>query len=498
MDTLAGPFILHHYPVLGVLEPYSLSSEHPVPDPDNESVASPTPTSPTTSEPRWSSYTTTVKQQVLQHFEKYPLEAKWDATNAKETLSGFAVISVHEGDYISSKIRYLPSQSINTLENAIEEARRSHSRFSPLNEHSPLFPEGLVSSQWMTCHHQHYPSVLVSFHDLKFHNSTSASAPQASTAGDPSHPLAPQSVDSFTLADERLASDLLYGQRIAKMRGLRYIPLLVVDEEEHTQSSTDERIHRVRKRASVDGRLALTVLRPMNSEQFDQTMVGLTQGLLDYSMTYYRELAKQAKRRSQHLVVANLPSPGTAQDNPSTISNDVSGDSTGPMATAATSFADLKFATFGQRTETKYIDPQGLPMEGWLVRYQYKQGVYAEFRQDIATALKHYCEAYTHILDYAERIAKRDYPQLDNLLLFTPRWEELRTFMDSLCWKIRKLNFYTNSHASSAENFNGYINSFSSILHNAGYGEAASYYWNWLTNQHQTFASLLELGIKHR
>ncbi|KAJ1651754.1 hypothetical protein IWQ61_007755, partial [Dispira simplex] len=498
MDALPGPFILHHYPVLGVLESYSLSNEHPVSDPDSQPVASPTRISPTTLEPHWSSYTTTVKRRVLQHFGKYPLEANWDATNAKEALSGFAVVPVHEGDYISSKIRYLPSQSINSLENAIQEARRSHSQFSPLNRHSPLFPEGLISPQWMTCHHQRYPSVLVSFHDLKFHHNISANVPQASTMGDQTHPLASQSVDSFTLADERLASDLLYGQRIAKMRGLRYIPLLIVDEEEHTQSSTDERIHRIRKRASVDGKLALTVLRPMNSEQFDQTMVGLTQGLLDYSMTHYRELAKRAKRRSQHLMVADLPSPGPVQDKPSMADNGASGDSTGPMVTAATSFADLTFATFGQRTETKYIDPHGLPMEGWLVRYQYKQGVFAEFRQDIVTALKHYCEAYTHILDYAERVAQRGYPQLDRLLLFTPRWEELRAFMDSLCWKIRKLYFYTNSHASSAENFNGYINSFSSILHNAGYGEEASYYWNWLTNQHQTFAALLELGIKHR
>ena len=66
---------------------------------------------------------------------------------------------------------------------------------------------------------------------------------------------------------------------------------------------------------------------------------------------------------------------------------------------------------------------QTLPSQGWSVRYDFKLGVFAEFRQEMETAVRHFEAAYDALLgsDVFESIAS-----------WSPRWNEARLLADAL------------------------------------------------------------------
>ncbi|KAJ1927583.1 hypothetical protein IWQ60_002802 [Tieghemiomyces parasiticus] len=477
MDTLPKPFLLHHYPLLGVLEPTEAQPAPPAVTSKNGGAAL-APEAPAPKRPALAPYALSIRNQVVKLLSKYPLDAYWDTFNARENLRGFASVTVYEGQYISSKLRYQPGQSLSAIESALASSSARHSGLSPLNPESPLHPDGLVSPQWALRHHQTYPSVLISFHDLRYYGGDNG--PESST-------------DS--LADDRIATDLLYNQRLARIRGVRYAAFLILDQHDCDQPGTEDRVTTIRKKGQLDGRHAFTVLRPVTPAQLEEQVNTLARVLLDHAMGYYRELAKQVGRKAAKLVLpAPASSPVTGAATPARAAT--------PSLTAhpladATADPTPAPALPSPPAEGKQIDAHGLPALGWKVRYQFKLATFAELRQDMTNALKHYYTAYTELIEFLHQIALTGFSDLPSLQMFTRRWEEGKNLLDSLAWKMCKLYLYLDAPAACCELFTGHINAFSSLLSTSGYGDDTSYYWRWMTSQHQNLAVLLDIGSKH-
>ncbi|KAJ1970633.1 hypothetical protein H4R35_005752 [Dimargaris xerosporica] len=407
MDTIPRPYLWHHYPVLGVLELQS--------GPCAADAAA---------------------QRVCQALDRYPPDTLWDAHNAHESLTGFTVTVIKPGDLISAKLRFNPAESSSVTQSQAAQAAETPSALSPLNPQSPLYPEGLLAPAWCQRQHTAYPAVLISFHDLQYYAAN----------------LSPE------LADDRVAADIRYGQRLAKLRGLKHIPFVVVDGPTPT-----ERLNALRRATNLDSKHALVVLpaHPTPEEQLSP----IVKHLLEHAISYYRERAKAVKHRlaalpASTMVATNGPSPSTPRD---------------PTAKPSSH----------------------LPDQGWQVRYHYKLAVFSEFRQDLISALKYYHTTHSQLIEYLRQVAQVTYEGLPGLRMFAPRWTELVQLLHGVSWKICKLYLYLSSTASSLEHLHGNINAFTALLTANHQGDATSYYWHWMTAQHQAFAELLDLGASH-
>ncbi|KAJ1983121.1 hypothetical protein H4R34_001470 [Dimargaris verticillata] len=407
MDAIPRPYLWHHYPVLGILELQS--------GPCAADAAA---------------------QCVRQALDRYPSNVLWDAHNAYESLTGFTVAAIKPGDPISAKLRFNPAESSSVTQSQAAQAAEAHSTLSPLNPQSPLYPDGLLAPAWCERQHTAYPAVLISFHDLQYYATN----------------LSPD------LADDRVAADIRYGQRLAKLRGLKHVPFVVADS-----STPTERLNALRRATSLESKQALVVLQthPVPEEQLSP----IVKQLLEYAISYYRERAKAVKQR-----LAALPAP-------------IMVASKGSSPTI--------------HPDPKFKHSSHLPAQGWQVRYHYKLAVFSEFRQDLISALKYYHTTHSQLIEYLRQVAQVAYEGLPGLRMFAPRWSELVQLLHGVSWKVCKLYLHLHSTASSLEHLHGNINAFTALLSANHQGDASSYYWHWMTAQHQAFAELLELGASH-
>lgn len=70
---------------------------------------------------------------------------------------------------------------------------------------------------------------------------------------------------------------------------------------------------------------------------------------------------------------------------------------------------------------------QLLSPQGWNVRYELKQAVFSEYRQDIDLAIKFYGIAYESLLEVFKTIPAD-----------SSRWNEARALLDAIAFKVRK------------------------------------------------------------
>ena len=145
--------------------------------------------------------------------------------------------------------------------------------------------------------------------------------------------------------------------------------------------------------------------------------------LYENAVAYYREHGKRIKKKKSKLPTMPLRPVVVAPTVTSGISNSGAVSSPRPA--------------------------QPLNPMGWSVRYEFKMGVFAEFRQDLDTAERHYEGAYQSLVDIfhsAIAAAGGVYAPggggvgggagMDVLQPFTSRWYEARTLADCISLKV--------------------------------------------------------------
>ncbi|KAG0649795.1 Trafficking particle complex subunit 11 [Hyphodiscus hymeniophilus] len=279
-----------------------------------------------------------------------------------------------------------------------------HSPLSPLTPGSTVFPDGLVDSKWVEKHQELVPSAYLSFY--KFTSDPTVS----------------------TLRDNQLKSDINNTKSILGQSG--YKTRLVVgllSEESIVQSpEVEDRLANIRKATGLDSKTSLFFLPPKSSpvelQAFVETIISTIYPLC---IEYYRDLSKHSRRKRNRGIVPPPTAPPT------------SGTS------------------------------QTLSSQGWNVRYDFKLGVLAEFRQEMDAAIRSYESGYDILLssDVLEAIAS-----------WSPRWNEARLLADVFAIRILRCLFWNGNTTAATRRWQQHRDRIRDFVDRRGKG-SSTYGW---------------------
>jgi hypothetical protein len=279
-----------------------------------------------------------------------------------------------------------------------------HSTLSPLSPGSSLFPDGLLDAKWIEKHQEHVPSAYISFY-------TFTSNPKLST-----------------LHDNQLKTDINSIKNAISQSGYktRLIVALLSEKSIVQSPEVEERLANIRKATGLDSKTSLFFLPPQSSAVEVQTFVEtIISTIYPICIEYYRDLSKHSRRKRNRGIVPPPTAPPT------------SGTS------------------------------QTLSSQGWNVRYDFKLGVFAEFRQEMDAAVRSYESGYEGLLgpDVLEAIAS-----------WSPRWNEARLLADVFAIRILRCLLWNGNTTAAVRRWSLHRERIRDFVDRRGKG-SATYGW---------------------
>ncbi|KAF8936614.1 hypothetical protein BGZ58_003967 [Dissophora ornata] len=238
--------------------------------------------------------------------------------------------------------------------------------------------------------------------------------------------------------------------------------------------SIEDRLNFVRKSAGLDTKNSFYVFPPSNSQEISEFAVNLQRSQYEGSMNYYKEQVKRHKKKK-----SNLPAT-TASVRP--IQQQVMG---GQQQTHQQQ----------QIQQQQQQQQQGLSVQGWMLRYEFKMGMFSECKQDIDNAVKHYESAYGLLIDMFA-VTSTITPGAQGLQARTKRWAEAKVLADCLCLKICKFHLYLDAASTALFYFRRHLIVFKAFSESWKMGDDSFEYWAWLTKQYRVFGDLIDIGTK--
>ncbi|KAJ3029995.1 UNVERIFIED_CONTAM: hypothetical protein HDU68_010458 [Siphonaria sp. JEL0065] len=254
----------------------------------------------------------------------------------------------------------------------------------------------------------------------------------------------------------------------------------------------------IRRQCSLDSRNSLFVFNALSTDQETRDFVaGLQKHLDEDAVNYYREHGRRVKRKKSKLPPLSFkpPPPPAALSIPNLIDIDESSNSSSSRS--------------------------NLPLNnhGWAVRYDFKLAVFAEFRQDLESAAKHYEDAYKGLMDmfHATLGVGPEFGSGNGQELLQPwsqRWTEARVFADVIS-KICKLALYADTPLPALQQHYKHLNNFKCLPEFAGEfsgtaaaltipglrnfaavvpGNGSFEYWAW--HRCRVFGEIIEIATK--
>lgn len=306
----------------------------------------------------------------------------------------------------------------------------AHSPLSPLTPDSSLFPDGLIDPQWIEKHQDTVPSAYVSVY--KF-----TSDPNLST-----------------LHDNQLKTDINAIKNSLSKSGYktRLVVILLSEGSIIKSPDVEDRLTNIRKATGLDSKTSLFFLPPQSSavelEAFVET---ITSTIYPLCIEYYRDLSKHSRRKRNRGVIPPPSSPPT------------SGTS------------------------------QTLSIQGWNVRYDFKLGVFAEFRQEMDSAIRSFESGYEGLLgpDVMETIAS-----------WSPRWNEARLLADIFAIRILRCLLWNGNSTGAIRRWQSHRDRMRDFADRRGKG-SSTYGWaaweaRWATVMAELIkrAAITEFGIQ--
>ncbi|KAI9829835.1 MAG: hypothetical protein M1826_005412 [Phylliscum demangeonii] len=229
----------------------------------------------------------------------------------------------------------------------------------------------------------------------------------------------------------------------------RYIVILLSDVSVLDDASLDDRLANIRRATALDPKTSLLFVPPNSSyvelRAFARTALSTFQPLC---IEYYRDLSKHARRKRNRAAVPPPTVPpfrGTSQT---------------------------------------------LSGQGWNVRYDFKLGVFAEFRQEMDAAARHYDGAYDTLLspDIFESIA-----------VWSPRWNEARLLADIIAVRVLRCLLWNGQTSSAVMRWQSHRVRMRDLVDQRGKG-SSNYGWAaWEARWATVMAELLqELALPKR
>lgn len=278
-----------------------------------------------------------------------------------------------------------------------------HSALSPLSPGSSLYPDGLLDTKWIDKHQEQVPSAYVSFY-------TFTSDPKLST-----------------LHDNQLKTDINAIKSTISQAGYRTrLVVGLLSEKSIHSPEVEERLSNIRKATGLDSKTSLFFLPPQSSvvelQAFVETIITT---IYPICIEYYRDLSKHSRRKRNRGIVPPPTAPPTS-------------------GTSKT-----------------------LSSHGWNVRYDFKLGVFAEFRQEMDAAVRSYESGYEGLLgsDVLEAIAS-----------WSPRWNEARQLADVFAIRILRCLLWNGNYTTAVRRWSLHRERIRDFVDRRGKG-SATYGW---------------------
>lgn len=349
------------------------------------------------------------------------LEADADSRSASGAETGFRIISGGRS-YTLPRRKAGPPTASPPSSPADERAPSSfalHSPLSPLTPSSPTFPDGLLSPQWFSKHQSLVPAAVINFYPLSL---------------DP---------NMSSLRDNQLKIEIngLKKEWTASGFKTRFLVVLLSEEGESGYfGDVDDRLAGIRRATNLDQK-SLFVLPPdagpSELREFTSSLLSLLQ---PFVMEYYRDLSKHARRKRNR---SSIPPPTLPP-------------------TSGTS--------------------QTLSHHGWNVRYEFKLGVFAEFRQEMDAALRNYQSAYDTL--FGQEV-------FENIPGWNPRFNDARLLADALAIRIIRCLLWAGNTSVAVRSWVEHRNRTQDIVHRRGKG-TGNYGWEaWESTWSTVMAQLI-------
>ncbi|KAH7085723.1 Gryzun, putative trafficking through golgi-domain-containing protein [Paraphoma chrysanthemicola] len=353
--------------------------------------------------------------------------APWNgrSTGRKGLASGFRIRAIGRNFQLPPKKADAPTTSATTPPSSPTIAAATswvlHSPISPLSPAATVFPDGVLAPSWVAKHQDYVPSVFISFFDFTTDPITNS------------------------LHDNQLKTEInkIKGQIQKSEYRTRYVVVLLSDKTILEAPDIEERLANIRRTTGLDPKNSLFFLPPNTSQvelrAFVTTVLSTLQPIC---VEYYRDLTKHARRKKGR---GTIPQP------------------TAPP-TRGTS--------------------QTLSYPGWGVRYDFKLGVFAEFRQEMDAAQRHYNFALDALFG----------PEglFETTASWSPRWDEIRLLADVVALRHIRCQLWNNYPTSAAQTWLRYKIRLRDVLDRRGKG-TSNYGWQaWESRWAQIMAQVMQ------
>lgn len=251
-----------------------------------------------------------------------------------------------------------------------------HSPLSPLSPNCALFPDGLMDWRWTAKHNELLPSIFISCYTLT------------------------SDTQFATLHDNQLKSDINKIKEAISRSGHRTRIVVALLSEKSVVKSPDveERLSNIRRATGLDPKTGMFFLPPQSSAvELKEFVASILVTLYPVSVDYYRDLSKHSRRKRNR---SYIPPP------------------TAPPTTGTS---------------------QTLSSQGWNVRYDFKLGVFAEFRQEMDAAVVSYEKSYEALVGEV----------FETTANWSPRWNDQRLLADILSIRVLRCLLW-NGHTTAA------------------------------------------------
>lgn len=218
--------------------------------------------------------------------------------------------------------------------------------------------------------------------------------------------------------------------------------LLLSDRSILQAPELEEHLSAIRRATALDPKTGLFFMPPMSSQAEISTFVHTMLATLQPScVEYYRDLTKHARRKKGR----GAPAPNLAS----------------PVSGAS----------------------QSLSTPGWNVRYEVKQGVFAEFRQEMDVAERHYSAAIEELFN-AEGI-------FEATASWSPRWDEGRLLCDALALRVIRCQLWNSITIGAVSSWVNYRARMKDLVDRRGKGSETYGWAAWESRWAEMMAQLI-------
>lgn len=298
-----------------------------------------------------------------------------------------------------------------------------HSPLSPLSLGSSLYPDGLINTQWVRKHQDLVPAVFLCFYTLSTDPTLS------------------------NMHDSDVKNDIINFKQLLSQSGCRTRLAVILVADKPAGSSADslqERLEAMRRGTGLDNKSFFYIPPQDDSlEATYQALDAIFPTLYNTAVEYYRELSRRARKKKGRGAAPRPTVPPT------------SGTS------------------------------QTLSQQGWNVRYDFKCGVFAEFRDEPDAAVKSFEAAYDTLLGA-------------DIMEFMPswsdRWNEARMLADTVAGRVLRCLLASGQTTAAVRRWQVHRDRIADVVERRGHG-TANYGWAaWEARWATVMAGLIELA----